>query len=272
MAPEQTRASKDTWTRARTSGRLGLTLYKEAAPCGELAVRRDDGALGLEPRNRAPRSAPSATGSQGLSPDLAAIVHRYLSKDPAGRPADARALAAALAPFAGERAPVRRPSDPLDLSLSDENVEVVRQGASARDRLLALTSAARCSSQRWPRGSLKRCSSSRRPRGPRAPAASEASKGGNAAPAAPTLAPTTAPTAPTDNRSAITSATPTASLPSTLVTTEAARDTPTSRRSAGRAPPCTAAAARGQVDHPKEAPRKRLPARPSPEDDDQDHE
>jgi serine/threonine-protein kinase len=78
---------------------------------------------------------PLASRRPDILPELAAVVHRSLAKDPARRPADARALARELAPFAGERP--HRQDDPLDLSLSDDNVEVVR-ATTWRTRLAAL--------------------------------------------------------------------------------------------------------------------------------------
>ena len=131
MAPEQVLTSKDVDARADVWA-LGVTLY-------ELLAGRQpfDGQTVLAVLNQIEsQEPPPLTDLQpGIPPDLAKAVHRCLAKDPSRRPPDARALAEALAPFGGEAfrgetARVRTPSDPLDLSLSDENVEVVREPPS----------------------------------------------------------------------------------------------------------------------------------------------
>jgi serine/threonine-protein kinase len=134
MAPEQVLASKDVDARADVWA-LGVTLY-------ELLAGRQpfDGQTVLAVLNQieSQQPPPLVDLRPGIPPELAKLVHRCLAKDPAVRPADARALGEALAPFGGEvfrgePAVPRRPSDPLDLSLSDDNVEIVRDhGSSAR--------------------------------------------------------------------------------------------------------------------------------------------
>jgi serine/threonine protein kinase len=126
MAPEQVRDSKQVDARADVWA-LGVTLYELLA--GTPAF---DGQTVLAVLNQIEHQEPRplAERQPGIAVELAKAVHRCLAKDPALRPPDARAFAAALAPFSAE-APARRPSDPVDLSLSDENVEVVR-GARPR--------------------------------------------------------------------------------------------------------------------------------------------
>jgi serine/threonine-protein kinase len=126
MAPEQVRDSKQVDARADVWA-LAVTLYELLA--GAPAF---DGQTVLAVLNQIEHQEPRplAERQPGIAPELAGAVHRCLAKDPALRPQDARAFATALAPFAGETA-ARRPSDPVDLSLSDENVEVVR-GAPLR--------------------------------------------------------------------------------------------------------------------------------------------
>jgi serine/threonine-protein kinase len=127
MAPEQVRASKDVDARADVWA-LGVTLYELLAGGPPF-----DGQTVLAVLNQIEQQEPPllAERQPRVSLDLANVVHRCLAKDPERRPADARALAEALAPFASAEswsgdAPARRPSDPVDLSLSDENVEVVK--------------------------------------------------------------------------------------------------------------------------------------------------
>lgn len=128
MAPEQVHASKDVEACADVWA-LGVTLYEM------LAGRQPfDGQTVLAVLNQIEtQEPPSLVGLRpGVPPELAKIVHACLAKDPARRPKDARALGEALAPFGGgafrgDPAPMPGASDPLDLSLSDENVEVVRE-------------------------------------------------------------------------------------------------------------------------------------------------
>jgi serine/threonine-protein kinase len=140
MAPEQVHASKDVDARADVWA-LGVTLYELLAGGPPF-----DGQTVLAVLNQIEQQEPRllAERQPGVSLDLANVVHRCLAKEPARRPADARALAEALAPFAGTEsssgdASARRPSDPVDLSLSDENVEVVRGGAPSRGSALRVS-------------------------------------------------------------------------------------------------------------------------------------
>jgi eukaryotic-like serine/threonine-protein kinase len=129
MAPEQVRASKDVDSRADVWA-LGVTLYELLAGSPPF-----DGQTVLAVLNQIEQQEPRLLSERrpAVSTGLAGVVHRCLAKDPARRPVDARALAEALAPYAANpvtpgELPARRASDPLDLSLSDENVEVVRSG------------------------------------------------------------------------------------------------------------------------------------------------
>ncbi len=125
MAPEQVRASKNVDARADVWA-LGVTLYELLAGAPPF-----DGQTVLAVLNQIEHQEPRllAERQPGVSLQLAQVVHRCLAKDPAQRPADARALAELLAPFGGEGVrkdvPARRPSDPVDLSLIDDNVEVL---------------------------------------------------------------------------------------------------------------------------------------------------
>jgi serine/threonine-protein kinase len=139
MAPEQVRASKQVDARADVWA-LGVTLY-------ELLAGRPpfDGQTVLAVLNQIEQQEPPllAERQPAVSMALARVVHRCLAKDPSLRPDDARALAEALAPFAlrstaSEETSARRPSDPLDLSLSDDNVEVVRPSVPAKKASLLL--------------------------------------------------------------------------------------------------------------------------------------
>jgi eukaryotic-like serine/threonine-protein kinase len=134
MAPEQVRASKEVDARADVWA-LGVTLY-------ELLVGSPpfNGQTVLAVLNQIEQQEPRplAERQPSVSIELANIVHRCLAKDASRRPPDARALAEALAPFAGlagSESLARPASDPLDLSLSDENVEVM----SSRSRSLGST-------------------------------------------------------------------------------------------------------------------------------------
>ncbi len=139
MAPEQVHTSKDVDARADVWA-IGVTLY-------ELLAGRQpfDGQTVLAVLNQIESQEPPAllTLKPAIAPELAKLVHRCLAKDPALRPPNARALAEALAPFGGEAfrseaTQGAREADALDLSLSDENVEVVRERAAPKRRALVI--------------------------------------------------------------------------------------------------------------------------------------
>lgn len=130
MAPEQVRGSKEIDARADVWA-LGVTLYELLAGTPPF-----DGQTVLAVLNQIEQQEPRPLVDRqpGVSIELANLVHRCLAKDPARRPADARAVADALSPFAGQaRADVaaQRANDALDLSLSDENVEVITASPSS---------------------------------------------------------------------------------------------------------------------------------------------
>ncbi|HEY2511157.1 MAG TPA: serine/threonine-protein kinase, partial [Polyangiaceae bacterium] len=120
MAPEQVRAAKNVDARADVWA-LGVTLYELLA-----GVPPFDGQTVLAVLHQIEQKNPPKLAERrpDIPADLAALVHRCLAKDPAERPADARALSRALSAFQDDERG-RRPVDPLDLSLSDENVEVL---------------------------------------------------------------------------------------------------------------------------------------------------
>jgi eukaryotic-like serine/threonine-protein kinase len=144
MAPEQVRASKDVDSRADVWA-LGVTLYELLAGSPPF-----DGQTVLAVLNQIEQQEPRLLSERrpAVSIGLARVVHRCLTKDPAHRPVDARALAEALAPYASNPLSLGEFSgrsasahDALDLSLSDENVEVVRSGgppSTLRTRLARL--------------------------------------------------------------------------------------------------------------------------------------
>jgi serine/threonine-protein kinase len=106
MSPEQMRSAKDVDARADVWA-LGVVLFElltrrwpfEAQNMPELCLK-----VVTEP----PQSIASLRPE--LAPCLVAVIERCLEKDPAGRYADAAALAQALEPFAPELAPRRSPS------------------------------------------------------------------------------------------------------------------------------------------------------------------
>jgi serine/threonine-protein kinase len=107
MAPEQIVSSKQVDARADVWA-LGVTLYELLSGAPPF-----DGATVLAVLNQIEHQepAPLTRRRPDLPAELAAVVHRCLAKDPASRPADARALVEALArPARGETvAPARRP-------------------------------------------------------------------------------------------------------------------------------------------------------------------
>jgi serine/threonine-protein kinase len=217
MAPEQVRASKQVDARADVWA-LGATLYELLS--GSPAF---DGQTVLAVLNQIEHQQPKALTERqpGIAPGLAALVHRCLAKDPAQRPRDARALGEALAPFAGE-APSRRASDAaVDLSLSDENVEVVRAPAKAPRTKVALAALAGVAAL-----AAILFAATRGPTSARVEAA--------AATPPPTVTPTTEPTA---SSAPAATAGPTAS---SVVTIEPMRDEPAPRRPAETSKPAAA--------------------------------
>ena len=117
MAPEQVRASKEVDARADVWA-LGVTLYEL------LTGARRSTATPLSPcSTRIEQQEPPLLSARQprVTTELAAVVHRCLAKDPALRPADARALAAgagavreAIQPRRGRtRAAPQRPGQPI---------------------------------------------------------------------------------------------------------------------------------------------------------------
>jgi serine/threonine-protein kinase len=243
MAPEQVRDSKQVDARADVWA-LGVTLYELLA--GAPAF---DGQTVLAVLNQIEHQEPRPLGERqpGIAPELARAVHRSLAKDPALRPPDARAFAAALAPFSAE-APARRPSDPVDLSLSDENVEVVHGAPprASRAKIAAVSAAVAVGAMALLFMLTRRTAVARVDD---APAATSTDPVGAASPPPPTAAP----------------ASPVASTASSLVTMEPMRDDP---------PPSPHHAVENPKPTPPHARAPRPPARGTakpatrPEDDD----
>ena len=105
MAPEQVQSSKNVDARADVWA-LGITLYEMLAGTPPF-----DGQTVLAVLNQIEQQEPRplARARPEAPPELAALVHACLAKDPAGRPASAQELAAALEVIAGPRSGSVRP-------------------------------------------------------------------------------------------------------------------------------------------------------------------
>jgi len=99
MAPEQVQSSRSVDARADVWA-LGITLYEMLA-----GVAPFDGQTALAVLNQIEHQEPRplAKARPEVPAALAALVHACLAKDPAGRPANAQELAAALEAVAGSR-------------------------------------------------------------------------------------------------------------------------------------------------------------------------
>jgi eukaryotic-like serine/threonine-protein kinase len=107
MAPEQVQSSKNVDARADVWA-LGITLYEMLAGTPPF-----DGQTVLAVLNQIERQEPLllAKARPEVPPELATLVHACLAKDPAGRPASAQKLAAALEVIGGPRSgSVRTPA------------------------------------------------------------------------------------------------------------------------------------------------------------------
>src|SRR5580698_576973 len=106
MSPEQMRSAKDVDARADVWA-LGVVLF-QLLTCRWPFEAQNMPELCLKVVTEPPQSIASLRPE--LAPGLVAVIERCLEKDPAGRYADAAALAQALEPFAPELAPRRSPS------------------------------------------------------------------------------------------------------------------------------------------------------------------
>jgi len=142
MAPEQVRSSGLVDARADVWA-LGVTLY-------ELLAGRPpfDAKSVLAVLKQIERKVPAPLRKQraAVPPKLAAVVHGCLAKDRERRPANARALLEALEPLRETLAHLEEERagahvDPIDLSLHDPDVEVLRPARLVKWRRVATAAA-----------------------------------------------------------------------------------------------------------------------------------
>jgi serine/threonine-protein kinase len=135
MAPEQVRASGLVDARADVWA-LGVTLYELLAGRPPFAA---ESVLAVLKQIERASPVPLHQRRPQVPPELAAVVHSCLQKDPDKRPANARALLEALTPMRTlleSLATAATAGDPLELSLHDPDVEVMPGArAAARVRL-----------------------------------------------------------------------------------------------------------------------------------------
>ena len=108
MAPEQVQSSRSVDARADVWA-LGITLYEMLAGTPPF-----DGQTVLAVLNQIERQEPRllAKARPDVPPELAALVHACLAKEPSGRPASAAELGTALEAIAGPRSASVRPAAP----------------------------------------------------------------------------------------------------------------------------------------------------------------
>jgi serine/threonine-protein kinase len=125
MSPEHMPSAKDVDARADVWA-LGVVLF-QLLTCRWPFEAQNMPELCLKVVTEPPQSIASLRPE--LAPGLVAVIERCLEKDPAGRYADAAALAQALEPFAPELAPRRSPSS-ASLAGPEERPALVPQSST----------------------------------------------------------------------------------------------------------------------------------------------